>query len=169
LNGLCTERCRDGGKFLPDPKPYGVNQYGVAIKIIYSDLDAVRRVMQLTQLSQSSFLSLQTPFSLTGLGRCSNYVEYLFMGVPYAKGTSYTTKWPGIIPNSQIVTIPFPPSNSEEWIIELFISPSGYTFWIILSVLVSVIIIGIGIIILNNKEKREDVEEQQQMYSFRAL
>ena len=34
-----------------------------------------------SQLSQSSYLSLQTPYCLIGLGRTNNYVEEMFAGV----------------------------------------------------------------------------------------
>jgi integrin alpha FG-GAP repeat containing protein 1 len=67
-------------------------------------------------LIQSNFLALQTPYVFWGLGRPSNYVDYLWVGLPSGKrstqrGVQY---WPGIIPNSQVVIIPYPPELPEE-------------------------------------------------------
>jgi len=170
LNGVCTERCRDDvSPYLPEPKPYGVNQYGASIKFTYSDLESNRRTVHIPQLYRSTFLSLNTPYSLLGLDRPSNYIDYLFVGMPIINSKNHYNSWPGIIPNAQIVCVPFPPNNAEEWTIELYVSPSSFTFSIFLAVFGSLIFNGIAICCLNSREKKEDLEEQQLIFSFRAL
>lgn len=103
---------------IPDPKPYGVNQHGAIFKWTATDLDNIRRVVQVSQLTQSSHLALQPPYFFGGLGRPSNYVDYLYMGVSVRnpeKGSSMF--WSGIIPNSQVVTIPYPPDEPTSYVL----------------------------------------------------
>jgi len=169
LNGICTERCKDAQIYLPDPKPYGVNQYGSVFKFTYSDMNAYRNSCQISPLHQSAFLSLQTPYRLIGLGRPSNYIDYLFYGIPFSSQKNHFGVWPGIIPNAQIVAVPYPTNNPDDWLIELYLSPGEKTLAILISVVLSLIFIGIAICVLNNKEKKEDLQEQQKIFSFRAL
>src|SRR5882672_7445911 len=57
---------------------------------------------QVAQLPQTSYHSLQTPYSFFGLGRTNNYIENLFVG-----STKHTTQhfinMEGVIPNSKVV------------------------------------------------------------------
>jgi hypothetical protein len=171
LNGVCTERC-GASNWLPDPKPYGVNQFGATIKFTYSDLNSLRRTVQIPQLYHSAFLSLETPYAIIGLDRPSNYIDYLFYGIPKNNnpiGKKNYAFWPGIIPNAQIVCVPYQPGNPEEWTIELYVSPSSFTLSIFLSVFGSLLVIGIAICCLNSREKKQDEDEQLRIYSFRAL
>jgi len=169
LNGVCTQRCKQGA-WLPEPKPYGVNQFGATLKFTYNDNYGVRHIFHISQLSQNGFNSLQTPYTLAGLDRSSNYIDFLFLGVPSCSNQKNNYfSWPGIIPNSQIVSVPYPPNAPDEWVIELYLNPSGYTLWIALSAVAALIGIGIAICVLDKKEKKQDEEEQQMMFSFAAL
>eukprot|EP01130_Rhizamoeba_saxonica_P017235 TRINITY_DN8271_c0_g2_i1.p1 TRINITY_DN8271_c0_g2~~TRINITY_DN8271_c0_g2_i1.p1 ORF type:complete len:658 (+),score=140.74 TRINITY_DN8271_c0_g2_i1:28-1974(+) len=172
LNGVCTQWCTDGQSF-PDPKPYGVNQYGATIKYVFTDLKGNAHMTHIPQLSQSSFLSLQTPYKLSGLGRPSNYVEYLFLGVPLnGKDVINTQSWPGIIPNSQVVAIPYPQDSVADWSLELYLSPSGYILWIMIACVAWTLMIGCAILFFSRREKKQDEKERKAMehlFSFKAF
>jgi len=166
LNGVCTEGC--SGDPYPNPKPYGVNLHGATIKFTYSDLNGVNRAPSIPQLSQSSHLSLQTPYTLSGLGRPSNYISYFYLGVTYASQTYFS--WSGIIPNSQVVGIPVP--GTPDWRAELYLSLSGTTIWIVIAVIGCVLLLGVIIIVLRNREKAADEKEKKEnehVFSFKAL
>lgn len=69
-------------------------------------------VLYATQLSQSSHMSLQLPYTIFGLGATPNFVEELKVGF-LALSNNYNIKgigkeWRQIIPNSQLVINPFP-------------------------------------------------------------
>jgi len=87
LSGLCMQWCDTEPKF-PDPKPIGINQPGGVFKYIWSDNDSNKRVTISTQLSQSGYLALQTPYVYFGLGDVSNYIQYIYYGAPIQNGVS---------------------------------------------------------------------------------
>lgn len=64
------------------------------------------------QLAQTSYLSLQTPYSHFGLGRTNNYVENLFIGSTRRQAQHFMNI-EGVIPNSQVVIAPFQPRGVE--------------------------------------------------------
>jgi integrin alpha FG-GAP repeat containing protein 1 len=118
LSGVCINWC----DVTPDPKPWGVNQHGAIFKWTATDLDNIRRTVQVSQLTQSSHLALQPPYFFGGLGRPSNYVDYLYMGLSVRnkeKGSSMF--WSGIIPNSQVVTVPYPPEEPLSYVAAILI------------------------------------------------
>lgn len=88
LNGVCTINCGIGKT--PDPKPYGVNRHGATFKFSMTDLSGTPQSGIAVQLSQSSHLALQTPYTVSGLGRPSNYVDYVYFGVAIAPTTKRT-------------------------------------------------------------------------------
>jgi len=170
LNGVCTEWCPSNPKF-PSPKPYGVNYVGAVFKFQYSDLNGRIQVATGTQLPQSTYLSLTTPYTLFGLGRTSNYIEEFFFGVPL--NSSHTNYWTGsTIPNSQVVAVPYKPDSPSGWTLELYITPSGLLFWILVALVVSLFILAVVVYIFYRKEKKEDEQKKQEqahLFSFDAL
>lgn len=127
------------------------------------------RALAVPQLPQTAYGTLQTPYTLSGLGRPANYVDYLFLGIQFfaftllpnsksrfvffilffekkseilrnppkfcdcywwttpgvplrpAQGkteeeSGHWFKWPGLIPNSQIVAIPYPPTTPSAYV-----------------------------------------------------
>jgi len=160
LNGVCPAWCTTGPKF-PSPKPYGVNFPGATWKFTLSDLEGNNRVITGNTLIQSGGLALQTPYSFFGLGRTANYIETVFVGIPY-NSKDYFASWICIIPNAQLVAIPYPPDKIIEWSLELYIRSSGITLWVTLSVVICLIIVGIIISILTWKERREDKQARLQ-------
>ncbi|GAM21505.1 hypothetical protein SAMD00019534_046800 [Acytostelium subglobosum LB1] len=170
LNGVCTSVCPTGHKF-PDPKPYGVNFPGGTFKFIFSDMSGTTHMQIGAQLYQSAYMSLQTPYNFFGLGRTSNYIDYLFYGVTLNQTVSYNS-WIGTIPNSQIVAIPYKPSTPTSWTLELFINPSGIFFWVMIAFFVVIIFFSSVAFALYKREKAQDEklkQEQAHLFSFNAL
>ncbi|EGG17210.1 putative integrin alpha FG-GAP repeat-containing protein [Cavenderia fasciculata] len=170
LNGVCTTMCPTGDKF-PSPKPYGVNFPGGTFKFIYSDISGKTHMQIGAQMYQSSHSSLLTPYNMFGLGRTSNYIDQIFYGVTLNQSTHYNN-WVGTIPNSQVVAIPYRPSDPTTWTLELFINPSGIFFWVLLAFLVTLIILSVTSFLLYKREKNQDEkakQEQAHLFSFNAL
>jgi len=169
-NGICTQWC--SGNVIPNPKPFGVNQYGTTVKYTFADLNGKTHAVAVPQLSQSAHLALQTPYNLNGLGRPSNYITYFYMGVPIKSSKPYFYTWTGLIPNSQIVAIPYPPEDPENWRPELYLSPSGKTLWIFIAVIVGLLGMGGLVGFFTYREKKQDEKEKKEgefLFSFKAL
>ncbi|EGC32339.1 hypothetical protein DICPUDRAFT_38530 [Dictyostelium purpureum] len=169
LNGVCATMCPTGKKF-PDPKPYGVNFPGGTFKFTYQDLSGRTHIQIGAQLYSSSYMSLQTPYNLFGLGRTSNYVDQLFYGMPLNQSVHYNN-WVGTIPNSQVVAIPYKPSTPTSWTLELFINPSGIFFWVLIAFFAALILLSGICFFLYKREKLQDIKiknENSQFY-FNAL
>eukprot|EP01027_Heterolobosea_sp_BB2_P010513 GEZU01015426.1.p1 GENE.GEZU01015426.1~~GEZU01015426.1.p1 ORF type:complete len:555 (-),score=101.01 GEZU01015426.1:23-1447(-) len=168
-NGVCPEKCSTAPKN-PSPKPYGANMPGVSIKYTLADLHGDQIAAAGSQLTQSSYMALQTPYNLFGLGRTNSFVDDLFVGIPNKDGDS--NGFVAIIPNSQVVVLPYPPASPSSWTMELFVSPSRTTIWVAVAVVGTLIVLAIPIIIFKRKEKIEDEREKQQtahLFSFDAL
>ena len=134
---------------------------------------------QVSQLSQTSYLALQTPYSYFGLGRINNYVEAseserlsrtqadlkleqnLFVGTSKHAEIHYTNI-EGVIPNSQVVINPpysdadndaLPTRANHDWHKSLYLHPGDWITWVIL-VLIAVVVILAGVIyLLHSNEK----------------
>ncbi|KAN0050331.1 hypothetical protein ACTA71_003450 [Dictyostelium dimigraforme] len=170
LNGVCTTMCPTGDKF-PSPKPYGVNFPGGTFKFTYTDLSGNTHIQIGAQLYSSSYMSLQTPYNLFGLGRTSNYVDQLFFGMPLNQ-TVHFNNWVGTIPNSQVVAIPYKPSNPTGWTLELFINPSGIFFWVLIAFFAAIILLSAISFALYRREKQQDIkmkQDQGHQFYFNAL
>ncbi|KAF7727468.1 hypothetical protein EC973_007537 [Apophysomyces ossiformis] len=150
----------------PNPKPYGVNYPGATFKFTVLDTSGVKHAHQVSQLSQSAYLPLQTPYCLFGLGRTNNYVEEMFAG---------TTRHQGVIPNSQLIFIPYQPDDvqdSSTWKLELYIQPADYVPWVLVVLIAAAIILGVVVAVLHWMEKREDEMERRKalhIINFDAL
>ncbi|KAF9918621.1 hypothetical protein FBU30_000125 [Linnemannia zychae] len=179
-------------------RPFGVNYPGATFKFTVLDTSGKKRANQVAQYPSSSYLGLSLPYSLFGLGRTNNYVEELFVGVTRNQPEHYTT-YSGVIPNSQLIIIPYqvedesrppiggpttPESESaakewadnkggpSEWTLELYIRPGDYVPWVFV-VLATAIAILAGVVVgLNWMEKREDERERKKalhIINFDAL
>lgn len=72
--------------------------------------------------------------------------------------------WTPIIPNSQLII--FSSDLQEAWGLELFISPTQQLWLIVISCAICLLIIGIAILALHCKEKREDRQKREQHFDF---
>ena len=172
LNGLCTVNCNYKNIKL-GTKPYGVNQHGSVWKYTLADLSGNQLANAVPQMPQSAYSALQTPYALSGLGRPSNYIDYVYMGVPvYDSKEGHSQSWSGVIPNSQVVVTPYPASNPSKWAIELYISPSGALLWIALGVILCLLLSGGAIVFFQWREKKADEaekKEREHLFSFNAM
>ncbi|ORX51249.1 hypothetical protein DM01DRAFT_176162 [Hesseltinella vesiculosa] len=156
------------------PKPYGVNFPGGNFKFTVLDTSGKKRVHQVAQLPQSSYLSLQTPYSLFGLGRTNNYIEEMFAGVTRHQEQNYLF-YEGVIPNSQLMFLPYQPdhiTDSSTWKVELYVHAADYIPWVLASLIVAALVLAVVVAILYWMEKREDERERRKalhIINFDAL
>ncbi|KAJ9112839.1 hypothetical protein QFC20_002167 [Naganishia adeliensis] len=160
LNGACGDQCEptQGSKRY---SPYGAVLPGVTFKFSTLTASGQRVPSQVSQLSQTSYLALQTPYSYFGLGRINNYVENLFVGTSLHSDIHYTNI-EGVIPNSHVVLIPpFPDVGNEtlsvkpneDWHKSLFLHPGDWIKWVITVLIVVVILLAGVIYLLHQNEK----------------
>eukprot|EP01101_Sappina_pedata_P002682 TRINITY_DN128_c0_g1_i1.p1 TRINITY_DN128_c0_g1~~TRINITY_DN128_c0_g1_i1.p1 ORF type:complete len:701 (-),score=215.46 TRINITY_DN128_c0_g1_i1:81-2183(-) len=170
-NGVCPAWCP--GKKFPETKPYGVNYPGGTFKFTVTETSGEIRVTTGSALSQSSPLSLQTPYIVFGLGRTNDYIQILFYGVPVKNsGDIHYSSQVCIVPNAQVVAFPYPLDHPEEWKIELYVSPSGFTLWVVVAIFFTVVLLALIIFFLHQREKAQDEMEKKKMahlFSFDAL
>lgn len=172
-NGVCPGYCPTEPRF-PSPKPYGVNYPGATFKFTVLDTSGVKRAHQVSQLSQTGYLALQTPYSLFGLGRTNNYIEEMFAGTTRHQAQNYLF-YEGVIPNSQLIFIPYQPADvhdSSTWKVELYIQPADYIPWVFVVLAAAAAILATVVATLNWMEKREDRLERRKalhIVNFDAL
>ncbi|KAI8085765.1 uncharacterized protein B0P05DRAFT_466374 [Gilbertella persicaria] len=157
-----------------DLEAYGVSYPGASLKFTVLDTSGIKRSHQISQLSQSGYLSLQTPYCLFGLGRTNNYVEEMFAGVSRHQAKNYFF-YEGVIPNSQLVFLPYQPhdiQDSSSWKVELYIKPADYVPWVLGVLVAASIVMAIVVVVLRTMEKREDEMERRKalhIINFDAL
>lgn len=110
------------------------------------------------QLSQSAYFALQLPYSIFGLDRTPNFVETLSVGL-----SGYEKSWSQIIPNSQIVVIPAPPTDPSQWRAQLFVTPSKVILKSVLVMAAIIFIISGCVIYLHVKEERSEPREIEEI------
>nr|XP_046205613.1 T-cell immunomodulatory protein-like isoform X2 [Oncorhynchus gorbuscha] len=121
------------------------------------------------QLSQSAHLSLQLPYTVLGLGRSANFLDHLYVGIPRPLGDKDVRKqeWTAIIPNSQLIVIPYPHNEPRSWSAKLYLTPSNIVLLtaIALSGVCVFILVIIGILHWQEK-KADDREKRQEAHRF---
>jgi len=159
LNGVWSE--------FQKPKPYGVNFPGATWKYTISELNGDKKVFTGVQLRQSGNLALQTPYILFGLGRTSNYIEEIYMGI----APSFHM-WIQAIPKAQVVGIPSPADDPSSWKLELYIRTLGLALWAAVAVASWLVVTGAMIYFFRWREKRQDQalkQEKAHLVNFDAL
>lgn len=71
--------------------------------------------------------------------------------------------WTPIIPNSQLIV--FAP-DSQDWGLELFMSPAKTLYMVVACCFVICLILGMAIIALHCQEKQEDRRKKQHNFDF---
>lgn len=107
------------------------------------------------QLPYSSYASVSTPYSYFGLGRTNNYVENLFVGSTRHQAQHFVNI-EGLIPNSQVVISPYQPpgqSTPATWTRELYLHPGDWIPFVIATLGVATLILGLVVIVLHVNEK----------------
>lgn len=156
-SGLCHRVC-------PNEKiPYGTNQPGPFICYETSDLDGHLIRGCTTQMSQSSHFALQMPYSIFGIGETPNFVESVTASIPSGEIRPVRkSRWTQIVPDAQVVLIPYPPNETAYWISKLFYTPSSIVFSTLVTLGVLCAILMVIIIILHRKEILEDLTEHEE-------
>lgn len=158
LSGLCSNNCPDG------VKPFGVNQPGPYVMYKTVDSNGYLKNASAGQLSQSAHFSLQLPYTVLGLGRSANFLDHLFVGIPRLRGEIEIRKqeWTAIIPNSQLIVIPYPHNKPRSWSAKLYLTPSNSVLLTAIALIGVCVFILVIIGILHWKEKKADDREKRQ-------
>uniref|UniRef100_A0A8C1I9K1 Integrin alpha FG-GAP repeat containing 1 n=1 Tax=Cyprinus carpio TaxID=7962 RepID=A0A8C1I9K1_CYPCA len=158
LSGLCSNDCPE------NVKPFGVNQPGPYVMYTSVDSNGYLKNASAGQLSQSAHLSLQLPYTVLGLGRSANFLDHLFVGIPQPPGGKDLRKqeWTAIIPNSQLIVIPYPQNDPRSWSAKLYLTPSNIVLLTAIALIGVCVFILVIIGILHWQEKKADDREKRQ-------
>ncbi|KAL7644207.1 UNVERIFIED_CONTAM: hypothetical protein RMT77_005033 [Armadillidium vulgare] len=172
--------------------PYGTNLPGPSITYTMTSADGGIQKAFANQMSQTGYFALQLPFTVFGLGRNWNFIDKLYVGIPLTRpvirnifGNKTTISvaplspnevlyatFSQIIPNSQLVIIPYPINSPSNWITKLFITPSK-AMLMTAGALIATCLFVAGIIgVLHFREKQQDKQErrqQAQRFHFDAM
>lgn len=107
------------------------------------------------QMPQSAHFSLNLPYTIFGLGRTPNFVDFLCVGL-----SNHSREWTQIIPNSQMVVIPWPPQDPSSWRAQLFVTPSKLILMSVAALTVVCGLITAIILALHYRERQEDKKER---------
>uniref|UniRef100_A0A8C5ZMX3 Integrin alpha FG-GAP repeat containing 1 n=1 Tax=Marmota marmota marmota TaxID=9994 RepID=A0A8C5ZMX3_MARMA len=163
LSGLCSNDC---------PRkitPFGVNQPGPYIMYTAVDANGYLKNGSAGQLSQSAHLALQLPYNVLGLGRSANFLDHLYVGIPRPSGETSVRKqeWTAIIPNSQLIVIPYPHNVPRSWSAKLYLTPSNIVLLTAIALIgVCVFILAIIGILHWQEKKADDREKRQEAHRF---
>ncbi|XP_033753779.1 T-cell immunomodulatory protein-like [Pecten maximus] len=156
-SGVCSDNCP------AHRKPYGINQPGPVAKFTTLDTNGDPQVGAATQLTQSAYFSLQQPYIVFGLGQTPNFVDKLYVGIPHPNGTDVRTRsWSSVIPNSQLIIIPYPHDKPSSWTNKLFVTPSKLVLLTGAALLGTCGFLAAIVGILHWREKVEDKKEKLQ-------
>lgn len=132
-------------------RTYGTNLPGPRIAYYTTKTDGEFQESSSVQIPQSAYFSLHLPYTIFGLGRTPNFVDKLIVGLSHQNRT-----WNQLIPNSQMVVVPWPPNQPSRWKAQLFVTPSKLIWMSVLSLSATCAVIMLIILVLHLKEKRED-------------
>ncbi|KAJ9055507.1 hypothetical protein DSO57_1003208 [Entomophthora muscae] len=158
-NGACPRSCSYNSH------PYGVNHVGASVKLTVVDTAGTTYARQAAQLPQTAYFGFQTPYSHIGLGRTNNYLQQLSVGVSRNRQKNHFNSWSGVIPNSQLVILPYQSPGSTdptEWTRELFLNPGRAATWVLVVLALCMVTLAIVVSVLTWLEKRADEKERKQ-------
>ncbi|XP_062535199.1 T-cell immunomodulatory protein-like [Armigeres subalbatus] len=152
LTGLTNQR---GPKKLTPlgrkKRTYGTNLPGPRIEYNTTTQDGDPQHGASAQLPQSAYFSLHLPYTTFGLGRTPNFVDSLTVGL-----SNHSRTWTQLIPNSQMIVVPYPIDETDKWKAQLFVTPSKLILMSVVALGGICLVILLLILILYGKEKRED-------------
>lgn len=137
-------------------RTYGTNLPGPRIAYYTTTQDGAIQHGSSVQIPQSAYFSLHLPYTIFGLGRTPNFVDSLTVGLSNRSRT-----WFQLIPNSQMIVVPWPPEEPIRWKAQLFVTPSKLIWMSVVALGSTCLIILFIIMGLYFKEKREDKLERQ--------
>ena len=139
--------------------PYGNILSGPVIKYHTTTQAGNYQTSVAAQMYRSSHMTLDIPYTIFGIGQSPNFIETLqtsFSSFSKQENMNRTHEWSQIIPNSQIIVIPYPLSQPGQWSAKLFLTPSRAvlnTFGVLVGFCGLIFLIVAG---LQYKERRED-------------
>ncbi|CAG8573509.1 7226_t:CDS:10 [Diversispora eburnea] len=154
---LCTTSYCDQAAVTAKRRTFKQVSDGASALILKSDSGSSRKIQMIAnnyfvdafflkaliaQYPQSAYHALITPYSLFGLGRTNNYIELFFAGSTRNQTSHYTT-YSGVIPNSQLIIVPYQPPDvydTSTWSLELYIHPGVWVPWVLLVLVISTIV-----------------------------
>lgn len=136
-------------------RTYGTNLPGPRIAYKTTKPDGDSQSCTSVQIPQSAYYSLHLPYTIFGLGRSPNFVDSLTVGL-----SSRNRTWTQLIPNSQMVVVPWPVDKPSKWKAQLFITPSKLIWMSVISLGATCAVITLIILVLHIKERREDRMER---------
>lgn len=136
-------------------RTYGTNLAGPSISYETTTQEGTVRHGVAAQLPQSAHFSLNLPYSIFGLGRTPNFVDKLTVGL-----SNHSREWTQIIPNSQMVVIPWPAKDPSKWKAQLFVTPSKLILMSVAGLTTVCGLITVIIGVLYWKERQEDKKER---------
>ncbi|KAM9301497.1 T-cell immunomodulatory protein [Gastrophryne carolinensis] len=163
LSGMCSNDCPY------QVKPFGVNQPGPYIRYTTVDANGYLKNASAGQLSQSAHMALQLPYNVLGLGRSANFLDHLYVGIPRPPGERQMRRqeWTAIIPNSQLIVIPYPNEQPKSWSAKLYLTPSNIVLLTAIALIgVCVFILAIIGILHWQEKKADDREKRQEAHRF---
>ncbi|XP_073461936.1 T-cell immunomodulatory protein isoform X2 [Aquarana catesbeiana] len=163
LSGICSNDCPQ------QVKPFGVNQPGPYIMYMTVDANGYLKNASAGQLSQSAHMALQLPYNVLGLGRSANFLDHLYVGIPRPSGEKQMRRqeWTAIIPNSQLIVIPYPHQQPKSWSAKLYLTPSNIVLLTAIALIgVCVFILAIIGILHWQEKKADDREKRQEAHRF---
>lgn len=145
--GNSTEK----GHFGKKKRHYGTNLPGPKIEYETTTIEGNKQKGVSSQIPQSSYLALQLPYTMFGLGRTPNFVDSLNVGISNRSRT-----WTQLIPNSQMIVIPKELDDTSTWKAQLFVTPGKLIIKSLMALSGTCVLIMIVILCLYLKERRED-------------
>lgn len=143
-------------------RTYGTNLPGPRIEYTTTTQEGDVQRGTAAQIPQSGYFSLQLPYTIFGLGRTPNFVDKLTVGLANESRT-----WFQLIPNSQMIVVPFPLEQPSGWKAQLFVTPGKLIVKSVIALSLTCVLIMLIILGLYIKEKREDkVEKLQEAHRF---
>lgn len=159
LSGLCYTDCPQGHL------AYGTNQPGPLVRYRIITSSGYPQESCASQLYQSAHYALQLPYSVFGLGQSPNFVDVLTVALPNNESVEHLSvhhQWTQIIPNSQMVVIPYPVNDPQSWVNKLFVTPGRQVLLTFIALAGTCVFIVLIIGTLHWLEKREDHRMRRQ-------
>ncbi|GAB0091058.1 T-cell immunomodulatory protein [Sergentomyia squamirostris] len=143
-------------------KTYGSNLPGPRIAYYTITQDGYPQYGTSAQIPQSAYFALHLPYTIFGLGRTPNFVDSITVGM-----SNQSRTWTQLIPNSQMIVVPWPIREPWRWKAQLFVTPSKLILMSMVALGGTCIVIMLIILGLYIKEKREDkIEKLQEAHRF---
>ncbi|CDS37165.1 T cell immunomodulatory protein [Echinococcus multilocularis] len=161
---LTTGRCGSPSQCPDGVLPYGLPGYGFRASYETQGADGGRIRSSAAFVTSSCCGALQLPFTTFGFGDFATYIENVPVSVPAPTQQARKHKLTFIVPNAQVVVVPYPPDNPSNWQAKLFLQPlyDMKVIYVAITLLVTCIVLLVVVGILQYLEVRSDQKERMQ-------